>query len=78
MTTTTDETFDLVIVGSGAGAVSAALAAHALGQRPILLEKQARFGGSTAVSGGVLWVPDNPLMAEEGLPDSLELDVQEL
>lgn len=72
MTTTIDATFDLVIVGSGAGAISAALAAHALGQRPILLEKQPRFGGSTAISGGVLWVPDNPLMAEEGIPDSRE------
>lgn len=68
--TTTDETFDLVIVGSGAGAVSAALAADALGKRVVVLEKQARFGGSTAISGGVLWVPDNPLMAEEGIPDS--------
>ena len=72
MTNATDETFDLVIVGSGAAAAAAALAAESLGKRVVVLEKQARFGGSTAISGGVLWVPDNPLMAEEGIPDSRE------
>ena len=62
-------TYDLVIVGSGAGSVCAALAAQALGRSAVILEKQARFGGSTAISGGVLWTPANPLMAEEGLAD---------
>lgn len=72
MDDTTGGAFDLVIVGSGAGALSAALAADALGQRAIVLEKQERVGGSTAISGGVLWLPNNPLMAEEGVPDSYE------
>ena len=69
---TAESEFDLVIVGSGAGALSAALAADTLGHRAIVLEKQARFGGSTAISGGVLWVPNNPLMSEEGIEDSYD------
>ena len=64
--------FDLVVVGSGAGSICAALAAKALGRSCVILEKQAKLGGSTAISGGVLWTPVNPLMAEEGIPDSYE------
>lgn len=64
--------FDLVVVGSGAGSICAALVAKALGKRCVILEKQAKVGGSTAISGGVLWTPCNPLMAEEGIPDSYE------
>lgn len=60
---------DLVVVGSGAGSVCAALAARACGREAIVLEKQAKVGGSTAISGGVLWTPNNPLMAEEGVAD---------
>lgn len=66
------DAFDLIVVGSGAGAICAGLAAQALGQSVLILEKQARVGGSTAISGGVLWVPANPLMAEEGLPDDYD------
>ncbi len=66
------EAYDLVIVGSGAGSMCAALAARALGKSVVILEKQAKVGGSTAISGGVLWTPNNPLMAEEGVPDSYE------
>lgn len=61
---------DLVVVGSGAGSIVAGLAAKRLGRRSVILEKQARVGGSTAISGGVLWTPVNPLMAEAGIPDS--------
>ena len=64
--------FDLVVVGSGAGSICAALVAKDLGKRCVILEKQAKVGGSTAISGGVLWTPCNPLMAEEGIPDSYE------
>lgn len=63
---------DLVVVGSGAGSIIAALVAQSLGRSVVVLEKQAKFGGSTAISGGVLWTPCNPLMAEEGIPDSYE------
>lgn len=60
---------DLLIVGSGAGSICAALAAKAFGRSALILEKQAKVGGSTAISGGVLWTPNNPLMAEEGVAD---------
>jgi 3-oxosteroid 1-dehydrogenase len=64
-----DESFDLVIVGSGAGSVPAALAAKALGRSPLIIEKQTVFGGSTAFSGGVAWIPNSPL---HGSKDSEE------
>ena len=64
-----DEAFDFVIVGSGAGAVPAALAAKHLGGTTAIFEKQALFGGSTAYSGGVAWIPNSPL---HGSTDSEE------
>ena len=67
---TLESSYDLVIVGSGGGSMCAALAARALGKRPVVLEKQSQVGGSTSLSGGVLWIPDNPLMAREGVADS--------
>jgi 3-oxosteroid 1-dehydrogenase len=60
-----DETFDLVIIGSGCASVTAALAAKALGGRAVILEKQALFGGSTAFSGGIAWIPNNPLLDDD-------------
>lgn len=56
-----DESFDFVIVGSGAGSVPAALAAKRRGATSVILEKQSLFGGSTAYSGGVAWIPNSPL-----------------
>ena len=70
--TTWDSTVDVVIVGSGGGGMVAALTAADAGASTLVLEKQERFGGSTAMSGGIVWVPDNPLMRAEGVPDSYE------
>ena len=70
--TTWDATFDFVIVGSGGGGMVAALAAEDAGASAIVLEKQALVGGSTAMSGGILWVPNNPVMHAAGVPDSYE------
>lgn len=56
-----DESFDLVIVGSGAASVPAALVAKSLGRSALIIEKQPVFGGSTAYSGGVVWIPNSPL-----------------
>jgi 3-oxosteroid 1-dehydrogenase len=64
--------YDLVVVGSGGGSMVAGLAAKKLGRSVAILEKQGKVGGSTALSGGVWWVPNNPLMAREGVPDTYE------
>src|SRR5262249_42427335 len=62
---------DAVVVGSGGGLCGAVTAAAA-GLETLVLEKEARLGGSTAISGGVLWLPNNPLMQDEGVADSFE------
>lgn len=67
-----DDSVDLLIVGSGGGSFCAALAAQDHGLRVRVLEKTDQVGGSTAMSGGVLWIPDNPLMKARGLHDSYE------
>lgn len=65
-----DETFDLVIVGSGCASVTAGLAAKALGATPVIIEKQQLFGGSTAYSGGIAWIPNNPLLDDDNEEDA--------
>ncbi len=70
--TTWDDTVDVVIVGSGGGGMVAALTAADAGASVLLLEKQDRIGGSTAMSGGIVWVPNNPVMQAEGVPDSYD------
>src|SRR4029079_11079005 len=50
----------------------AALAANDAGASALVLEKQALVGGSTCMSGGVVWVPNNPVMRADGIPDSYE------
>jgi len=67
-----DHSVDLLVVGSGAGAMVAALAAYDRGGDPLLIEKSDRYGGSSAMSGGGLWVPNNHLMASAGVTDSPE------
>lgn len=67
-----DDTFDLVIVGSGGGALVAAIAAAKGGRRVLVAEKQALVGGSTCMSGGVVWVPANPVMRRDGVEDSVD------
>ncbi|BAI74807.1 fumarate reductase/succinate dehydrogenase flavoprotein domain protein (plasmid) [Azospirillum sp. B510] len=73
-----DETYDFVIVGGGGGGICAALAAQDRGLRPLIIEKCDKVGGSTALSGGVLWIPDNPLMKRAGRVDSYEKARQHL
>lgn len=51
--------FDVIVVGSGAGGMLAANRAHDLGLSVLLIEKSDRFGGTSAVSGGAIWVPCN-------------------
>jgi 3-oxosteroid 1-dehydrogenase len=57
-----DEVFDWVVVGSGAGSMSSALAMRQAGKSVVIIEKTAFFGGTTSKSGGVIWVPNNRFM----------------
>jgi 3-oxosteroid 1-dehydrogenase len=67
-----DEVFDFVVVGSGGGSMCAALVMRAAGKRVLILEKTDLIGGSTSRSGGVMWIPNNPIMKRAGIEDSFE------
>lgn len=66
------ETVDVLVVGSGAGGLSAAVTAAHHGLSVLVVEKEPVFGGTTARSGGWLWIPGNGPSAREGIQDSLE------
>ena len=66
------DTKDFVIIGGGAGALCAALAARSAGAEVLVIEKEPMIGGNSALSGGTMWVPGNALMREAGIPDSIE------
>ncbi|WP_138512153.1 FAD-dependent oxidoreductase [Rhodoferax bucti] len=63
---------DLLVIGSGAGGLSAAVTAAHLGQKVLVTEKDAQFGGTTAWSGGWMWIPRNPLARAAGIEEPLE------
>lgn len=63
---------DVLVVGTGAGGLSAAVTARKLGLDVLLVEKDAVFGGTTARSGGWLWIPCSPPARREGVADSIE------
>jgi 3-oxosteroid 1-dehydrogenase len=67
-----DEMFDFVVVGSGGGSMCAALVMRKAGRSVVILEKTDLIGGTTARSGGVMWIPNNRFMKEAGIPDSYE------
>src|SRR5438876_11367377 len=67
-----DHSVDLIIAGSGGGGMVAGLAALDCGLEPLIVEKQKIVGGSTGLSGGIVWLPNNPLMRAEGIVDSHE------
>ncbi|MFF2345155.1 FAD-dependent oxidoreductase [Pseudarthrobacter sp. NPDC058119] len=67
---TAAETYDVVVVGSGAGALTAGATAARAGKSVIILEKSDLLGGTSAVSGGMLWVADNHHAREAGIADS--------
>jgi succinate dehydrogenase/fumarate reductase flavoprotein subunit len=66
------ETCDLLVIGSGAAGLSAAVTAAHLGLHVILLEKAPVLGGTTAWSGGWIWAPRNPLAQRAGICDDIE------
>jgi 3-oxosteroid 1-dehydrogenase len=63
---------DVLVIGTGGPGLVAAIAAHDAGARVAVVEKTAKVGGTTAVSGGVLWVPCNHHMPEVDIADSRE------
>ena len=63
---------DALVVGSGAGGMAAALTAREEGLDVLLVEKTDRIGGSTAISGGALWIPLNAQSEGAGHPDTFE------
>ena len=69
---TDTEQVDFAIVGTGSGALSAAIVAHDAGLRVVIYEKAAVVGGGTAYSGGVVWAPCNHIQARKHQHDSLE------
>ena len=64
--------FDLVVVGSGAAGLSAALSAAILGLRPLIVESTDRIGGTSAYSAGSAWIPNTRHATQVGSDDSLE------
>ena len=71
-----NETYDVVVVGSGSAGAMAALRAADLGLTPIIIEKAHKFGGTSATSGGVMWLPNHQLDGDKG--DSREATLEYL
>lgn len=71
-TVTWGQEADVIVVGSGGSALTAAILAHDHGARVLVLEKSDKVGGTTAVSGGGVWVPLNHHMKDLGAQDSRE------
>jgi len=67
-----DEVYDVVVVGSGGGALTGAYVAAARGLDTIVLESTELFGGTTAYSGSGLWLPGNQALARAGVDDSTD------
>ena len=63
------DSYDVVVVGAGGAGMSAALAASAQGLDTVLVEKSSYFGGSTARSGGGVWIPGNYALEAAGQVD---------
>ncbi|HHU39835.1 MAG TPA: FAD-binding protein [Propionibacterium sp.] len=69
---TFDHEFDVVVVGTGGAGFATALGAIDSGLSVLLLESGEKWGGNTAMSGGGLWLPNNPLMQRDKVGDSRE------
>ncbi len=67
-----DKTYDVVVVGTGAAAFATALGAVDSGLTVLMLESTDKWGGNSAMSGGGMWLPNNPLLRAAGVGDSRE------
>ncbi|MDQ8706039.1 FAD-binding protein [Streptomyces sp. LHD-70] len=68
-----DQGCDVLVVGSGGGALTGAYGAAARGLDTLVIEKTGCFGGTTAYAGAALWLPGNQAQARDGLEDSADL-----
>jgi 3-oxosteroid 1-dehydrogenase len=66
----TEQEYDVVVVGSGAAGMVAALTAAHQGLSTVVVEKAPHYGGSTARSGGGVWIPNNEILQRDGVKDS--------
>lgn len=71
-----DEEYDVVVVGSGCAGFAAAVTAKSMGSDTVVLEKGTYVGGTTLVSGGTLWIPNNGPMQQAGVEDPRESALQ--
>src|SRR3954464_85612 len=66
-----DQTCDVLVAGSGAGGLATAVTAALHGLDVLVAEKAPVFGGTTAWSGGWLWIPRNPLAVRAGIVEDI-------
>ena len=69
---TWDREVDWLVAGAGAAGMTGAIVAHQLGGSVLVVEKEPVYGGTTAKSGGVAWIPGNHRQAEVGISDTVE------
>lgn len=69
---------DLIVVGSGAAGLTAACTAASLGKHVLVLESSEKVGGTSAISGGMVWIPANTKAAEAGHKDSISAAMEYL
>ena len=67
-----DDQYDIICVGSGAGGLVTAIVAAHRGARALVIEKDDKLGGVTALTGGQIWIAPNPYQADESLVDSVD------
>lgn len=68
-----DYSYDVVVVGSGNGGLTAALCSYEMGTRDVLvIEKSALYGGTSSISGGGVWIPGNRYARAAGAEDSVD------
>jgi succinate dehydrogenase/fumarate reductase flavoprotein subunit len=78
MRMTVDQSFDLIVIGSGAGGLSAAVTSAHAGLKVVILEKAPVIGGTTAWSGGWIWAPRNPLAVGNGIDEEIDAPTEYL
>jgi 3-oxosteroid 1-dehydrogenase len=67
-----NHTTDILVIGSGGGGMTAAITSKDQGSDVLIIEKGDLYGGSTSLSGGAIWVPNNIHMKKAGMPDSTD------